>query len=247
MFNNLKRINLIYHLKTTSSTMTDSYDIINNIQPLPESFVVIADEQIGGVGRNNNQWVSNHGGLWITYCFKTEGASHQTALLVGVSLHQTLLKYIPFVRERLFIKWPNDIILNKKKLAGILVQAKHGYICIGVGVNTNNERFSLDGLQQPVCISEFLPYVISNSAILKSFLNSIDATYKNFLNNGFSKCREYIAENLYLRGEFVVLKTDSLEIRGLCKGVGHDGAIIIEDVSGELKSYYSGSLFKSGE
>ncbi|MEM0015646.1 MAG: biotin--[acetyl-CoA-carboxylase] ligase [Saccharolobus sp.] len=135
---------LVIKLNKVTSTQ-DFAEAISSM--LYENFVVIAEEQTKARGRFGRSWYSPKGGLWFTYVkknFKTE-----LIQLAGINTAIAIMDFLKdFVDAK--IRWPNDIVVNDKKIAGILIEAKtyedvnYCDLFIGVGIDTNVKEFPKD-------------------------------------------------------------------------------------------------------
>jgi len=238
---------LVFHFARVDNTMEEANRILGNLEYYPEQVLVIADEQYSGIGRNENTWQSPPGGLWFTYCVRTDVISHQFALFSGLMLHRVLCEHFPLLVKILKIKWPNDMIIGGKKLSGILVQVKKGYLCMGVGINTNNDEPLINDLLQPVSLKNVLGFEVSSRAILDSFLQKLNDNFKLYEESGISTFLSEINQNLYGKDKPITFTTDSQLVEGFCIGVNQDGAILIEVGEAEINKYYSGAIRSLGE
>lgn len=239
-----QNIHLI-HKETTSSTMTDAIELIDSQNNLPDSFLIIADEQTNGIGRNKAQWLSPRGGLWFTYGAKAEGVTHQVTLFLGYCLHKAILESYPDFYCHLKIKWPNDLIIDKRKLSGVLTQTYRGYLLIGIGINTNNEMVATDSFFEPVTLKELLGFEISNWTLLSRLLAFFLEQYPSFSGKGIGVCKSYINDNLFGYGKILEFYDDKDVVRGRCRGISDEGALLLEDNEGIISSYYSGSIISA--
>ncbi|WP_297467211.1 biotin--[acetyl-CoA-carboxylase] ligase, partial [Thermococcus sp.] len=108
-------------------------------EEVPEGTVVVAKRQTSGRGRNGRNWASPEGGLWMTAILKPMASPEHVPKLVFVgalAVVDTLAKYgIPAE-----LKWPNDVLVDGKKIAGILSECKlHHFALLGIGLNVNND------------------------------------------------------------------------------------------------------------
>ncbi|WP_338600378.1 biotin--[acetyl-CoA-carboxylase] ligase [Sulfolobus tengchongensis] len=135
---------LVIRLSKVTSTQ-DFAEAISNM--LYEDFLVIAEEQTKARGRLGRSWYSPKGGLWFTYVkknFRTEEIQ-MSGLKVAIAILNVLKK---FVSPK--IRWPNDIVVNDKKIAGILIEARTydnpdvADLFIGVGIDVNVKNFPND-------------------------------------------------------------------------------------------------------
>lgn len=125
-----------YHLTQVESTNEYVKQMANDV---PEGTVVLADKQTMGRGRSGHDWYSPEGGLWMSVLL----AHHESclvSLLAGVAICEVLEPY----GIATGIKWPNDIMLNGKKIAGILCEVIDDKVVLGIGLNLNVRDFPDD-------------------------------------------------------------------------------------------------------
>jgi len=237
----------VFHYDKTDSTMSDAINIISEITPPPDNFVIIADEQIKGIGRNNNTWISPLGGLWFTYCLKSQSVKHQVTIILGLYLHKILTKHYPSLAQRLLIKWPNDIVIDGRKLSGILVQAHSGYLCIGIGINTNIDELILNEGMEPISLKQIFSFQVSDSSLAKSFVASFQEVCKVFTEINLSDYVTQINNLLYGFNHRIKFDTGKDLLEGICRGISDEGTILIEDNEGIICPYYSGSIVSFGD
>lgn len=224
--------------------MLEAERIISAIEPKPEQFIVTADTQAGGTGRNQNVWYSPAGGLWFTYCLKTSEVSHQITLLIGLCLNESLTEQYPSLKNRLQIKWPNDLMLEGKKLAGILVRHIHNYLIIGIGINTNNIVPALPGTFKPANLTDAFSFTVSNSGILSNLIINFTKELSNYNKSGISSYIESINQNLFGKDRVIEFDTENGIVTGTCKGISEDGALIMVRDNTEVISCYAGSVIR---
>lgn len=128
--------NKFYHLTEVDST--NEY-VKQMVRDVPEGTVVLADIQTGGKGRAEHDWHSPEGGLWMSVLLYHH-QSYLVSLLAGVAICEALEPY----GIRPGIKWPNDILLNSKKIAGILCEVIDDKVVLGIGLNLNIRHFPDD-------------------------------------------------------------------------------------------------------
>ena len=185
----------IYQFESLESTNSYLKDHINDYQNLD---VVFTFNQTNGHGRTNRVWSSNRDSLTFSILFKDEFLyeNYQSlSLISAVAVLKVLQKRIP----NLQIKWPNDLLINNKKICGILLESRistymEGLI-LGIGININNESFE----SNLNATSLFLETGIKEDikTILIEVLESI-VFHINNLKNGISDHIEVINKHNYL-------------------------------------------------
>lgn len=130
----------LYHYERVASTM----EVIHALAEggAEAGTVVVAGEQLDGRGSRGRSWHSPPGGLWLSALFRprSAGAVEVMSLRVGLALAKVLDQ---FAASAVRLKWPNDLMLNDRKLGGILCEARWqgatlGWVAVGVGLNVRN-------------------------------------------------------------------------------------------------------------
>lgn len=207
------------NVNETKSTMDLAKELSNFIKP---PFITIADIQTSGRGQYGRPWESQKGGLWLTECF-----------LVNNPLGLSAYAAIPIVRaidkiakkQKAQIKWPNDIIINNKKVAGILVELRNSLAFVGIGINIEND---ISKELSNIAINLKSVCKVKKDIFFMVLLNEIENSINEFLLNGFSPFREEYINKLILIGKEVTIKKDDEEIAGIVKGVGENGELILQ-------------------
>jgi BirA family biotin operon repressor/biotin-[acetyl-CoA-carboxylase] ligase len=140
------------------------------------------------------------------------------------------------------IKWPNDVLINGKKIAGILAQTSirgntFKGLVLGIGVNLNFEKADMEKIDRPATsLNLVLGEKIDRDAFLKKFLNGFFENYDNFLNNGFDFIKHDYVKRAYFLGNTVTVNTYNSEVRGIAKKIADDGSLVIipENCENEL-------------
>ena len=119
-----------FEFDTVGTTMDEARKLSSVVDP---PFVVVAQQQTGGRGRQGKAWLSVGGAYLGTFCLpKKRGDLSGLSLAIGVGVVQGLK-----IKEAK-LKWPNDIYLNGRKCAGILIEVQDKSVLIGIGININS-------------------------------------------------------------------------------------------------------------
>ena len=209
--------------------------------------VIISEEQTKGRGRVGKQWYSKSGeGIWMSIILKPDIIPQKApfiTLIAGASIVKALNK----LDVETFIKWPNDITINNKKVAGILTELsaevdKINYIVLGIGINTKTMKFSQE-------ISEIATslhkegYEISRVDIVKAILEEFEKLYLQYVSENVRKetlsiCRKYsaiIGKDIYL------IKEDEKELVR-CLDINDDGNLIVRNENNIIQEIISGEI-----
>ncbi len=230
-------------LQTCSST--NDVAIKNAKKGLPEGSSYLSYLQKNGRGRNNNRWVSTKGNLFLSTIFRpvTNKVNwNQLSLIIGLSILETLISLS--VDENIIeLKWPNDVLVNKSKISGILLESFDDFIVAGIGLNIvkkphNEIKWKTTKLYDHINKEFSLKYIAN--LILK-------ITFKNYAiweDKGFNFFKKKINSNIYNINNKIVIKlnSQSKDINGVFLGLGDNGSLKIK-VDNEFLEYYSVDSF----
>lgn len=222
----------IYHFIELDSTNDYAKGLLD---AAPEGTVVIADSQRKGKGRLGRNWYSPEGGLWFSIILR-KGNGLLIPLMAGVTLCDILRGFDLNVS----IKWPNDIIIRGKKIAGILSELERERVILGIGLNLNIPRFpdEIGGVATSLLLEKGRTYV--REEVLKLTLGEIERGYES-LRKGevqglLDKWREYSA----ILGKVVVVKAPQRILQGWAKDIAQDGGLLLELSNGSVEKVLAG-------
>jgi len=244
----------IYHEETVSST-SDLARIFAG-QNEPHGTVITADFQEAGRGRLNRPWVTERGkSLMFTIILRYAGASSMPAALTlrtGLAVSLAIEDLAPaLVGGSVRIKWPNDVMINARKAAGILTEADDKTVFIGVGVNVAQEEFPEQYRSRAGSIIHSFPALSENARfdLLEKILSRLYAEIEN-LTSESQAWRERLLTRLYKKGETVTFAEGPANsedlVEGILSGLGPGGELLIiprgeekerSFITGELRVY----------
>ncbi|HRT27879.1 MAG TPA: biotin--[acetyl-CoA-carboxylase] ligase [Syntrophales bacterium] len=243
---------VFHHLETDSTNLRAK---ILADQGAPEGTLVVAESQAGGKGRKGRSWFSPAGkGLYASLILRpalppTEAP--RLTLLTAVAAAEALLALAP-VPVR--IKWPNDITVNGKKLAGILTQASTevdvlDYVVVGLGVNVNiaEEEFPDDLRDSATSLLIETGATHPRIGMLRLYLEAFEEWYDRFRQSGFLPVLERWKELSDVIGRQVSVHVFNHRHTGEVLDVDPDGALILRDREGVLQKIVSGDIFSPTE
>jgi len=229
----------VYYKKKTRSTMTD----IRSLQSDGHGTVIFAGYQIEGRGRvRGRRWVSDQdSNLLMTLMLEKKKLVHpfyQVPMLTGLGLAEFLeCRY----SLSSCIKWPNDILVDGKKIAGILCEADRDHIYVGIGLNCTQKHFDHDRGERSTSLSLLSDRNSTPGEILPGLLFELKQAYESH------NWREQIQERLYGLDTLVTLlpgaadqgESESVLIRGL----SDEGFLIIEEpATGRTRTVLAGEI-----
>lgn len=131
---------MIHRLQVTSSTMQDAAALAS--QGAPHGTTVVTETQSAGIGRHGHAWHSEDlGGLYLSIILRIPGVGPSVTLALGLAVQEALHEVAGVSAD---LRWPNDVMLNERKVAGILVQAADDALIAGIGINVNQRQFPPD-------------------------------------------------------------------------------------------------------
>ena len=153
-----------------------------------------------------------------------------------MAVSNSILKTLKNYNIETFIKWPNDIILNNKKLAGILIENKYKakeleFTVVGIGLNVNTDFSKVEELKDfAISLSQYLGREIERENILFDFLKKFELEYKLDKKNLYN----FYKANLYKLNEFIKLKYKDEIYNGIFLNVTEDGILQLVTEEGKL-------------
>jgi len=198
----------------------------------PEGAAVLAAEQSGGRGRKGRRWASPSGGLWLSVVLRPT-LRLEAWRLIGFAAGVGAATALESVNCRTIqLKWPNDLILESRKVGGILVESAGGVAILGIGINVN---FAHDALPEDVrrgatTILASLGRSVDLAVLTRAILEQVEYFYDLMQRDPKTVLRSWRMRS-FLTGQFVqVSGVHTLE--GVAEDVDDNGALLIRTASG---------------
>ncbi|HUE93412.1 bifunctional biotin--[acetyl-CoA-carboxylase] ligase/biotin operon repressor BirA [Pseudomonas sp.] len=233
-------------LPSVDSTNAEALRRIEVAQSLP--FVVLAERQTSGRGRRGRSWVSPFGeNLYYSLVLRVEGGMRQLeglSLAVGLALLQ-VIRESGVVEAGL--KWPNDVLVGDRKLAGVLLElsgdpADVCHVVIGIGLNVNMLSAASAAIGQPwTSMRAELGRVINRNELVAGLNRHLSRYLDIQLRHGFSALQGEWQDCHLWQGREVMLTAGSEPVTGIVLGVDHSGAVRLL-VDGQEQSFSGGEL-----
>ena len=210
--------------------------------------VVIAEKQMAGRGRSGKSWESPLGGIWLSIVLTPDVDYSKIPLITlatGVAVAKTLEKVGV---ENPEIKWPNDIMINGKKVCGILTEAIAKFntvenVIIGVGIDANLEvsQFPEELQSGTTTLKEELKREGNENLLIKIFLEEFEKISELFNHEGYETLLKEWRKRSYSIGKIVEVREPfNTYYDGYVVGINKEGALIVEKIDGTLKKVISG-------
>lgn len=214
-------------------------------------FVVTADEQTAGRGRQNNTWWTGQGSLALSMMLDAHeyGLMPQTSAQLSLGIGFAAMKALRLITEETLagsdnaensmpnieIRWPNDVYVNDRKITGILIEAPNmHHVVIGIGVNTNNSAADApeELRDKIVTLSDVLGQKIAKNRFIYLLCLEIMAILQYFPSQ-LPQLLDQVEQNLYQVGKTVNISREDGLIIGECLGLNGDGSLRILTETGE--------------
>mgnify|MGYP000097140755 CR=1 FL=1 len=214
-----------------------------------EGLVVIASEQHRGKGRLGRPWFSPRGGLWMSVLLRPDVPPIKAPLLTLMAAACIADVLEESYNVKASIKWPNDVMVNGKKIAGVLAEAdiemdRVNYVALGIGVNANISISLMPDDLKPLATSlaNILGKEVNLAELACKLIKALDKQYGEYKLKRFPLLLERWKSKLLGLGQRALVKTAYEEVEGLALDVDEDGALIMKKTDGSTIKVYSGDL-----
>jgi len=203
---------------------------------LPEGAIVVADHQTAGRGRLGRSWDAPPGkALLVSILLKPPPERHapELSLVAGVAVADTVERSTGLAVQ---LKWPNDVMLRRRKVAGLLAEARDGAVVLGIGLNVNQSRDEL-----PPNAGSLLTLTgreWRRDQLLDSLLADLERTYAAWRSGGLDAVYDGLAPRDFLRGRRVSVNGTS----GVATKIDRQGRLEIEVGHGDVVAVESGEV-----
>ncbi len=238
----------IHVFDQVDSTNSEAYRIAR--EGGEEGEIVVADCQLRGRGRLGRSWLSPPGAnLYVSVILRPPMVLTNASLLTLMAAVATAktIKQISGIRP--LIKWPNDLLVHGKKVAGLLneMKARAGqvdFIILGIGINVNMTSGTIPEGMRPIATSlrEELGYEISRVELLHELMREVEGEYRAFLTGERERVLREWEEFSQMVGTVVEVKSFDEVIRGRVKGVDSHGSLILLAPDGSERTVIAGDV-----
>jgi biotin-[acetyl-CoA-carboxylase] ligase BirA-like protein len=218
-------------------------------QGAPEGWVAIAETQTHGRGRLDREWISPLGGLWFSLILRPKKGSAKAAELTfvaGIAVAETLHEQYGLKTQT---RWPNDVLVNGRKICGILGEAtmkgkEIDAVVLGIGVNANlAERVLPESVRaRATSLETELNRAIRLEELFNRLLEKLEVTYALYMKRGFSPILKKWKRYAGFLGQEVEVTEGNEKITGLAYDVGNDGSLILMLENGAFKHVFAGDV-----
>lgn len=236
----------IIHLDEVDSTNIYAKKIGRNSM---DGTVVISEKQTSGRGRLGRKWQSQEGCLCMSIILRPSVSIQEISKITQVAAAAVFLA-LQEVNVKTMIKWPNDLLINGKKICGILTEmvtykGEVDFIIVGIGLNINNK---LEDLPQEIKNSAASVYsetgiTLSKVEVTAKIMNNMEILYNEFISGNFRMALNICRDNSNAIGKRVnIIENNMLKAEVTVTDLGNDGELIVKYDNGETKSLIAGEI-----
>jgi len=232
--NNFKFI----HVESVESTMTSIKKFVGK-----QNICMLADEQTLGIGRRGNEWISPKGNIYVSFLIKYDLSIENHFLFSAVAANSIIKFLNKYIHININIKWPNDIMINNKKIAGIMTEIiEHNniqYIIIGAGINILTSPKIKD--YKTCSLVDFRDNLTFEN-VLVNFIESYFNEFEMMTNKNYDQILNSFKSQMSHIGSRVNILFPNGNVKEvLLKNLNYDGSLIVEEDNKEI-NIFSGRI-----
>ena len=235
----------VFHYETVTSTNDAAKQLASDGEP--EGTVVVADEQTKGRGSRGRDWLSPRGAnLYASFILRPDippARYGELAFVAAVALVRTMKS--TFGLDAL-VKWPNDVLVNGRKIAGILVEVSKDAAIIGIGVNVNWTRLPAAIAATATSIKNELDKTAELEDVLKALCRDLDVAYRTHKVFGFEQTLQDWMSHQETIGKIVTVERNGESLTGYALGVDSHGALMLKMSDGGVRTVSAGIVVDKG-
>ena len=216
----------------------------------PHGTLVIADRQTAGRGRMGRRWESPPGvGLWFSWILRPD-LPLASGFLVTVAGALAVVEAAGRMTGRsAHVRWPNDVLIGERKLAGILAEARGDAgrleaVVLGIGVNVNQSEgdfpAELSGTATSMTIES--GHAFDRALVLAGIVESFELIYDRMMRDGGRQLIDEWRRVMPLIGQRISLTLADGVVTGRALAIADDGALVVEDDGGACRSFHAGDV-----
>ena len=241
----------VYFYEEIDSTNTQAKRLAE--EDAPSGTLVVSDCQVKGKGRRGRVWTSPKGeAIYMTILLRPQirpDRASMVTLEMGLSAVQAIRNVLGLETS---IKWPNDVVLNRKKLVGILTEMSAQmdyieYLVIGTGINANMTAFSEELKDKATSLRMEMGRPVNRAALIAESMKCFEKNYEIFEKtqdlSGLMEDYQAVLANL---NQPVRVLEPGHEYSGIARGINEKGELLVEREDGTVTAVYSGEVSVRG-
>ena len=222
-------------VQVTESTNADLMSKVRSSADIPDGHVILAEAQTSGRGRRGREWQSPFGShiYFSQYRILDDGlaASAGLSLAVGIAVANTINSYLS---DSVSLKWPNDVLYQGKKLAGILVEAEgqaegRCHLVIGIGINVNMPQVIGEQIDQPwTDLTSILDASVDRNEFVGRLLEQLAFIFSQYKESQLQALYQQWNDMNAYKNKMVDIISPNNTKTGLCLGIDETGSLLLQ-------------------
>lgn len=243
----------IYYFEETTSSNIEAKRLAE--EGAPHGTLVVAEKQTAGRGRRGRQWDSPAGkNIYFTILLRPQIKPDKASMLTLVMAHSVQRAITEIVGENVKIKWPNDVVMNGKKICGILTemtmdleQPEISSVIIGTGINVGNEDFDKELREKATSLFLETGKKWKRAQIIEAVMNCFEEDYQKVIQaESLAPILDEYNQRLVNKDAIVRVLEPGNEYVALAKGINKEGHLLVEKEDGKLTEVYAGEVSVRG-
>jgi len=240
---------IYYFPELKSTNIMAKEKVLHRAEGMDEGTLIIAEKQSAGKGRLGREWFSPAGGIWLSIILYPQlfpSYISRITLMTAVAVVKAI-KICTQIESQ--IKWPNDILINEKKLCGILTEMNAeldiiNWVVVGIGINANIDLrdFPEDIQENTISLKETSGKEISRVKLVQTFLQEFEKYYEKLKRKEFSSILKEWKSCSHTLGKKIRVDIGERIITGEAIEINESGALILKKEDGELAEIISGTI-----
>ncbi|MGL6197358.1 MAG: biotin--[acetyl-CoA-carboxylase] ligase [Lachnospiraceae bacterium] len=241
----------IIYFEETDSTNTQAKKLGD--QDAGHGTLVIAESQSGGKGRRGRGWMSPaKGNIYMTILLRPDIEPSRAPMLTLVMAHSAAAAIHQITGLATQIKWPNDVIVERKKVCGILTEMSAeidyiNHVVIGIGINTNMLDIPTELAEKATSLAIEKGQQIERAALAAAIINQFEKDYEIFMeSSNLCGLKDSYNRILVNKNKEVMIQEVNQEFRGEALGINESGELIVRREDGSLQQIFAGEVSVRG-
>jgi len=240
---------IYYFPELKSTNIIAKEKALHGAEGINEGTLIIAERQSAGKGRLGREWFSPAGGIWfsiILYPQLSPSYISRITLMTAVAVVKAI-KICTQIKSQ--IKWPNDILINEKKVCGILTEMSAeldviNWVVVGIGINVNidHREFPEDIQENTISLKEASGEEVLRVKLVQTFLQEFEKYYEILKRREFSSVLKEWKLYSHTLGKKIRVDMGERIISGEAVDINEEGALILKKEDGELVEIISGTI-----
>ncbi len=240
---------IYYFPELKSTNIIAKEKALHRAEGIEEGTLIIAERQSAGKGRLGRKWFSPVGGIWLSvilYPQLSPSYISRITLMTAVAAVKAI-KICTQIKSQ--IKWPNDILINEKKVCGILTEMSAeldiiSWVVVGIGINVNidHREFPEDIQENTISLKEVSGKEVLRVKLVQTFLKEFEKYYEILKRREFSSVLKEWKLYSHTLGKKIRVDIGERIITGEAVDINEEGALILKKEDGELAEIISGTV-----